>query len=120
VTFAVPLALPDLAVMVTSPKARGVTTPWFDTVAALLSELDQVTDAPAMRAPFWSLTVAMSCPVAPPAVRASVEGETLTVVGTGVGGGGGGVPESPQPAVARVARNPKTSLLKTTAFEAMD
>jgi hypothetical protein len=108
VTFAVPLALPDLAVMVTRPKERGVTTPWFATVAALLSELDQVTDAPVMRAPFWSLTVAVSCPVAPPAVRASVEGETLTVVGTGVGGGGGGVPESPQLAIRRAARDTRT------------
>jgi hypothetical protein len=46
--------------MVTRPRAKGVTTPSFETVAEALSELDHETDAPDITAPFWSLTVAVS------------------------------------------------------------
>ena len=58
-------AEPEVAVIVAVPYAAAVTRPVEDTVATgVLDELHD-TLAPLIVAPFWSLTVAESCCVAP-------------------------------------------------------
>ena len=56
---------PDVAVMVELPSATAVTRPDDDTVATDEFDVVHVTDAPLIVAPFWSLTVAVSCCVSP-------------------------------------------------------
>ena len=84
------------------PSATEVTRPVEDTVATdALDEL-QVTLAPLIVAPFWSLTVADSCCVAPKDAKLRVVADSVIEVATGVGGVGvvgglvGVVPPSPQ------------------------
>jgi hypothetical protein len=84
--------------MVAEPSATEVTRPEEDTVAtAALDELHD-TLALAIVAPFWSLTVAVSCCVAPKDEKLKVVADSAIEVATGVGGVGGlvgVVPPSP-------------------------
>ena len=101
VTAAVPFADPDVAVIVAVPSATEVTRPVEDTVAT--EALDELHDtlAPLIVAPFWSLTVADSCCVAPKDEKLKVVADSVFEVATGVGGVGvvgglvGVVPPSP-------------------------
>ena len=85
------LADPEVAVMVAKPLATEVTSPVEDTVATdALDELHD-TEAPLIVAPFWSLTVAVSCWVAPKDEKLRLVADSVTDVATGVGGVGGAV-----------------------------
>ena len=101
VTAAVPLAEPEVVVIVAVPSATDVTAPDEETVATDAAEEAHDTLAPLIVAPFWSLTVAESCCVAPIEVKLKLVGETVIEVATGVGGVGvvgglvGVVPLSP-------------------------
>ena len=98
VTEAVPLSDPDVAVIVVVPPATEVTRPVEDTVATDADDELHVTLAPLIVAPFWSLTVAVSCCVAPKDEKLKVVADSVMEVATGVGGGGGLVGElSPSP-----------------------
>ena len=98
VTAAVPFADPEVAVIVAVPSATEVTRPVGETVATdALDEL-HVTLAPLIVAPFWSLTVAESCCVAPTDEKLKVVADSVIEVATGAGGVGGlvgVVPPSP-------------------------
>jgi len=75
---AVPLAEPDVAVIVAEPVAIPVTRPADDTVATdALDEL-QVTLAPFIVTPFWSLTVVVRVAVSPTDVKLRLVGESVT------------------------------------------
>ena len=91
-------AEPEVAAMVADPLATPVTNPVEDTVATdALDEL-HVTLAPLIVAPFWSLTVAESCCVAPTDEKLKVVADSVIEVATGAGGVGGlvgVVPPSP-------------------------
>ena len=84
--------------IVAVPSATAVTRPDEETVAMdALDEL-QVTLAPFIVAPFWSLTVAESCCVAPIDEKLRLVADNVIDVSTGVGGVGGlvgVVPPSP-------------------------
>jgi len=99
-------AEPEVAVMVADPLATPVTRPVEDTVAtAALDEL-HVTLAPLIVAPFWSLTVADNCCVAPSDEKLRLDDDSVIEVATGVGGVGGlvgVVPPSPHAASKRTA-----------------
>lgn len=82
VTAAVALAEPDVAVIVAVLELTEVTTPDADTVATALLDDVHVTVASLIVAPFWSLTVAVSCCVAPIDVKLKLVGDSVTVVGT--------------------------------------
>ena len=84
VTDAVPLADPDVAVTVAVPFAPAVTRPVVETPATDGEEEVQVTTALLIVTPFWSRTVATSCCVSPSDEKVNVEGESVTVVATGV------------------------------------
>ena len=89
VTETVPLSDPDVAVIVAVPSATEVTRPVEDTVATDADDELQVTLAPLIVAPFWSLTVAVSCCVAPKDEKLKVVADSVMEVATGVGGVGG-------------------------------
>ena len=89
VTAAVPLAEPEVAVIVAVPSATDVTAPDEETVATDAAEDDHDTLAPLIVAPFWSLTVAESCCVAPIEIKLKLVGESVIEVATGVGVGVG-------------------------------
>ena len=76
---AVPLADPDVAVIVAVPSATAVTSPAEDTVAAVVSDDVQVTDAPDMVLPLASLTVTASVMVSPIDANVFVLGDTVTL-----------------------------------------
>ena len=98
VTEAVPLADPDVAVIVAVPPATEVTRPVEDTVATDADDELHVTLAPLIVAPFWSLTVAESCCVAPKAEKLNDDADSVMEVATEAGGVGGLVGElSPSP-----------------------
>ena len=98
VTEAVPLSDPDVAVIVVVPPATEVTRPVEDTVATDADDELHVTLAPLIVAPFWSLTVAVSCCVAPKDEKLKVVADSVMEVATDVGGVGGLVGElSPSP-----------------------
>ena len=61
---AVPLAAPEVAVIVALPSATEVTSPADDTVATPVFDEDHVTTAPEIVAPPESFTVAVSVSVA--------------------------------------------------------
>jgi hypothetical protein len=88
VTAAVPLAAPEVAVMIAAPSAAAVTRPEDETVAFADDELHD-TLAPLIVAPFWSLTVADNCCVAPKDEKLKEVADTVIEVATGVGGVGG-------------------------------
>ena len=97
VTAAVPLAAPEIAVMVAAPSAAAVTRPEDETVAFVDDELHD-TLAPLIVAPFWSLTVAESWDVSPNKAKLKEVADSVIEVATGVGGVGGlvgVVPPSP-------------------------
>ena len=82
VMVAVPLAVPDRAVIVVLPAATPVTTPEPETVATAVLLLVQVTDAPAITLPLASRTVAVNDAVLPMATVA-VAGVTVTLAAVG-------------------------------------
>ena len=85
--------------MVAVPSATEVTRPLEDTVATDADDELHVTVAPLIVAPFWSLTVAESCCVAPKDEKLRLVADSVIEVATGVGGVGGlvgVVPPSPQ------------------------
>ena len=116
VMFAVPDAFPDRAVICDVPLLTAVTSPLPLTVATAVLLLVQLTVCPDIGLLFWSLTVAVSCTVAPIVARVCEEGVTAMLVATGAGGGGGvgvgvgvdGVglvgPLSPPPHPARIIK----------------
>jgi hypothetical protein len=98
VTEADPLAEPDVAMIEIDPVATEVTVPEDETVATAVFVDVHVTGALAIVAPFWSLTVAVSCFVSPIAEKLRVVDDSVTEVATGVVEGGGPVgvvPPSP-------------------------
>jgi len=103
VTETVRLAEPEVAVIVAEPSATDVTRPVEDTVATEAADVAHVRLAPLIVAPFWSLTVAESCCVAPTDEKLRFVADSVIDVATGVGGVGGvgGVvgelPPSPHP-----------------------
>ena len=84
-----PLADPDVAVAVAVPFATEVTRPEEETVATDADEVAHVTVVPLIVAPFWSLTVAVSCCVAPKDEKLRLVADSVIEVATGVGGVGG-------------------------------
>ena len=79
--------------------ATAVTRPVEETVATDADDELHVTLAPLIVAPFWSLTVAVSCCVAPKDEKLKEVADSVIEVATGVGGVGGLVgvlPPSPQ------------------------
>ena len=78
VTVAVPLAEPDVAVIVALPSATEVTSPADDTVAADEFDVPHVTVAPDMVLPTASLTVAASVAVSPNDVKLRLVGASVT------------------------------------------
>ena len=85
VTVAVAPTDPDVATIVAVPLATEVTRPADDTVATDGPEVDHVTAALAIVAPFWSLTVAEIWDVAPTEVKLRLVAERVIEVATGVG-----------------------------------
>ena len=83
------LAEPDVAVIVAVPFATAVTRPDDETVATDEFDVAHVTDAPDIVAPFWSLTVAVSCCVTPTDEKDRLVTDSVIEVATGVGGAGG-------------------------------
>ena len=80
VITAVPLADPEVAVIVSVPLvAIAVTSPSDDTVAIVVSDEAHVTVAPDMVAPPASFTVAARVTVSPTDVKVFVLGERVTV-----------------------------------------
>ena len=86
VTAAEPLADPEVAVIVAVPSATDVTEPDEETVATDEADVAHDTLAPLIVAPFWSLTVAVSCCVAPIDEKLKLVAESVIDVATGVGG----------------------------------
>jgi hypothetical protein len=91
-------------VIVAVPSATEVTRPVEDTVATdALDEL-QVTEAPLIVPPFWSLTVAESWEVSPSEEKLRLVADSVIEVATGVGGvgvvGAVGVDPPPSPQAA--------------------
>jgi hypothetical protein len=79
VTAAVPVAAPEVAVIVAVPSATAVTNPADETVAMDAEEVDHVTVAPDITDPPVSFTVALSVTVSPNDAKVVVLGETSTV-----------------------------------------
>ena len=77
VTEAVPLAEPEVAVIVAVPSATEVTIPDDETVATALSDDDHVTVAPDIVVPAASLTVALSVDVAPNDAKLKLVGDSV-------------------------------------------
>jgi len=85
-------------VIVAVPSATAVTSPADDTVATDAADVAHVTVALAIVAPFWSLTVAVSCCVDPSDENVRLVADSVIEVATGAGGVGGPVgvvPPSP-------------------------
>ena len=76
-TVAVPLARPDVAVMVADPVVTPVTSPASETVATTVFDDDHVTAAPDITVPPRSLTVGVSVAVAPIDTRESEVGDSV-------------------------------------------
>ena len=107
-TVNAPDAAPEATVMEAAPLDRAVTMALSAAraVTATAAELvDQVSAAPVMGCPFWSITVAFTTRVAPMAFSEMVPGDTATVVATG-----GVLPPSLHPAASRVIAEQKRSL----------
>ena len=71
-TVAVPLADPDVAVMVAVPSATAVTSPADETVATEVSDVAHVTVGFVITVPPAFFTVAMSCVVSLSAAKLSM------------------------------------------------
>jgi hypothetical protein len=74
-----------VAVMVAVPLVTEVTVPEDETVATDAADVAHDTLAPLIVAPFWSLTVAVSCCVAPIDEKLKLVAESVIDVATGVG-----------------------------------
>ena len=83
-TTAVPLAEPDVAVIVSVPFATAVTSPADDTVAIVVSEDAHVTVAPEMVVPPASFTVPANVTVSPTDAKVFVLGDNTTLDATWV------------------------------------
>ena len=97
-TAAAPLIDPETASTEPVPLPTEVTSPEDETVATAASVVAHVTVAPLIVAPFWSLTVAVSCWVAPSEAKLRLVADSVIEVATGAGGVGGVVgvvPPSP-------------------------
>ena len=81
------MAEPEVAVIVAVPSATAVTSPADETVATAAADVAHVTVAPLIVAPFWSLTVAVSCVVTPNEAKHRLVDESVIDVATGVGVG---------------------------------
>ena len=79
VTEAVPVAEPEVPVIVPLPSATEVTKPADETVATELLEDDHVTAVPVITVPPASFTVALTVAVSPIVEKASEVGETSTI-----------------------------------------
>ena len=79
--------------IVVVPLVTEVTRPEVETVATAASDVAHVTQALAIVAPFWSLTVADSWDVAPSEARLRLVTEMVIEVATGVGVGAVGPPQ---------------------------
>ena len=77
-TVAVPLADPDVAVMVAVPSATAVTRPADETVATDELDVTHVTVAPGITVPAASLTVATSVVVSSADVKLTLAGDRVT------------------------------------------
>ena len=77
------------------PTEIAVTSPLPNTVAIAVFDEVHVTMAPLIVAPFWSLTVAVSCCVSPKEAKLRLVAESVIEVATGVGVVGGAVVLSP-------------------------
>ena len=75
--------------IVAEPSATAVTSPADDTVATVSADVAHVTVALAIVAPFWSMTVAVSCVVAPEENKLRLVAESVIEVATSVGVGVG-------------------------------
>ena len=82
VTEAVPVAEPEVPVIVVLPSATEVTNPADETVATAASEDDHVTVAPAITDPPASFTVAPNVAVSPAVEKAREVGETSRIAAT--------------------------------------
>ena len=76
-TVAVPLADPDVAVMVAVPLPAAVTSPAVETVATEALDVVHVTVAPEMMFPAASLTVATRVAPSPIDVKLRLVGESV-------------------------------------------
>jgi len=82
VAVTVPLADPDVAVMVVVPSATAVTSPEDETVAIKAEDVAQVTSAPEITVPPASLTVATRVVVSPSDWKVKEFGDSSTTVAT--------------------------------------
>jgi len=103
--------------MVAAPSVTEVTRPVDETVATDAAEVAHDTLAPLIVAPFWSLTVAEICRVAPIDEKLKLVAESVIEVATGVGVGGvggavGELPPSPHPMRRTVAANARSLKFK--------
>tara|TARA_B100000809_G_C14641602_1_gene352456 strand:- start:94 stop:333 length:240 start_codon:yes stop_codon:yes gene_type:complete len=78
VIVAVPLADPDVAVMVAVPSATAVTNPADETVATDELDVTQVTVGFEITVPPASLTVATTVAVSPADVKLTLVGASVT------------------------------------------
>ena len=95
-SVAVPVIVPDCAVMVTTPATRALASPVLLIEATLASEVDQVKEVvKAWLQPSENWPVAVNCWLAP-GITEATPGDTCKETSDGfVGGGGGGVPPPP-------------------------
>ena len=82
VTEAVPVAEPEVPVIVALPSVTEVTNPADETVATELLEDDHVTAVPVITVPPASFTVALTVAVSPIVEKAREVGETSRVAAT--------------------------------------
>ena len=85
VAVAVAVIEPMVAVMVAVPLVTEVTNPAEETVTTDAADVAHDTLAPLIVAPFWSLTVAVSCCVAPIDEKLKLVAESVIDVATRVG-----------------------------------
>ena len=78
----VPLAAPEVPVIVAVPLATDVTSPADDTVATPVFDDDHVTVAPEIVVPSESFTVAVSVTVSPIDAKVFVLGDNATLDAT--------------------------------------
>ena len=102
-----------------SSVARSATQ-WADEETVATDAADEAHDtlAPLIVAPFWSLTVAESCCVAPIEVKLKLAGETVTEVA--VGGVVGEFPASPHPVSTKTAVSVCRSKKESAKFLGID
>jgi len=110
-------------VIVAEPSATEVTVPEDETVATDAADVAHDTLAALIVAPFWSLTVAVSCCVAPIDEKLKLVAESVIDVATRVGVvglvGAVGVDPPPSPQARRKSTTvTRTNLISITPTEA--